>query len=324
MNSSSMQAKASNVRETIRVDIDLNIPRQADEDFEAPDDAEQASSFDEVTKTKISLDRDVITERKLNPSSARLTGEEEREFGRRWREFGDASARNALIEANIGLVVAIARTLSNRGIQMDELVAEGNLGLIRAVDGFDPNAGFRFSTYAFRHIRHAMTALFAARSPRGKLKHAARQQVSAWESAVASLESITGQRPSDEETSIYLKWPIEQVKKARRLQAMVAEWSRIAAEQAIDLEPAPIQPESHVDRAMLREQLRPLLSTLDPLEREAIELLYGLGTRSQLDPRRVAHIMGCTPKDVLRLKMSAQSKLSRQRRMITDETATEA
>ncbi len=288
---------------------------------------QQLSSLDRLdldpaeTVTTVLEAEEVTTLAAPITSGARLTADAERQLSRRWRDKRDAQSRKVLIEANLGLVISIACGLVNRGIPMDELIAEGNVGLIRAVDGFDPEAGFRFSTYAFRHIRHSMTALFAARSPRGKLKHAARQQISAWESAVASLESLSGVRPSDEEVSLYLKWPLENVRKARRLHSMVAEWSRTAAEQAIDLEPSPTRPDSAVDRAALREQLRPLLSLLEPREREAIELLYGLGTRSQLDPKRVAHIMGCSPKDVVRLKFSAQLKLSRHGRMMQGSAA---
>jgi DNA-directed RNA polymerase sigma subunit (sigma70/sigma32) len=125
----------------------------------------------------------------------RLEPEEERTLARAWRNDNDTAARNKLIESHIGLVIAIARGLSNRGVALEDLIAEGNIGLIRAVDNYDPELGFRLATFAFQHIRHAMVALIAANSPRGKLRHEARRKIARWETAVASLTASRGVPP---------------------------------------------------------------------------------------------------------------------------------
>src|SRR5262245_14631021 len=92
--------------------------------------------------------------------TALLSAEEERELARRV-EDGDREARDRMARANLRLVVSLARGYAGRGLPLEDLVAEGNLGLLRAVEGFDPNKGTRFSTYASYWIRQSIQRALA-------------------------------------------------------------------------------------------------------------------------------------------------------------------
>jgi len=271
-------------------------------------------------------DEDSAVPAKSSQHPRRLEPEEERDLARAWRSDNDTAARNKLIESHIGLVIAIARGLSNRGVALEDLIAEGNIGLIRAVDNYDPELGFRLATFAFQHIRHAMVALIAANSPRGKLRHEARRKLARWETAVASLTASRGVSPDDIEVAAELGWEVEDVVSTRRLHALTSQWAhRLAVEAqsgARQAEAAQVQ--GVIDRtpgASAKEQIAPLLAMLNPREREAVELLYGLNRAERLSVPAAARAMGCTPGELVRLRTAAQTKMYRQRHLITHESA---
>lgn len=271
-------------------------------------------------------DDDPTAPAKASAYPRRLEPEEERVLARAWHTDQDTSARNKLIESHIGLVISIARGLSNRGVALEDLIAEGNIGLIRAVDNYDPELGFRLATFAFQHIRHAMVALIAANSPRGKLRHEARRKIARWETAIASLTASRGVPPDDIEVASELGWDIDDVVSTRRLHALTSQWAhRLAVEaQAGARQAEAEQVQGVIDRtagSSAKEQIAPLLAMLTPREREAVELLYGLNRPERLSVPAAARTMGCTPGEVVRLRAAAQTKMSRQRHLITHESA---
>lgn len=137
------------------------------------------------------LDR--ITETEL------LTAEQEKELACRIRDEQDPNAREQMIQANLRLVVNIAKQFSNRGMPLADLVAEGNIGLMRAVEEFDPEAGVRFSTYAAWWIKQAIKrALINAVQPVHIPDYMA-QQVTKWRKAVRDLEEELNRTPTTEE-----------------------------------------------------------------------------------------------------------------------------
>lgn len=251
-----------------------------------------------------------------NGAMGRLNEHEERELARAWRENADNDARNKLIEASSGLVVGIARGLSNRGIPLEELIAEGNIGLIRAVDRFDPEAGCRLSTFAFRHIRHAMTRLFAKNSLRGRLSNATRRKVSAWETASGTLAARLGESPSDDDVAIELGWSVDEVARARRA---FTQTSRCTLQLAMQETYSSRAEAMNIDSSRTleaRQKLQRLFAFLDPRERQAMELLHGINMPSRVAPDSVARIMHCSTAEVLRLRAAAQGKLMRHRRVV--------
>lgn len=269
----------------------------------------------EATKTDIKTD--------IQPGD-RLTPTQEIELARAWREDGDIEARNQLIVANVRLVRSIARSLDKKGVALDDLVAEGNVGLVRAADRFDFAAGCRFSTFAFPYIRHAMTALFAANSTRGRLKHSSRRLVSKWSQAVTSLTTSNGVPPDDAQVARYLDWTEAEVARARRLHDSTSTQARDAALQSDAIERQEEmgeQPPLTDEEDAQRRSVQRLLSVLSPREREAIEMMYGFGGTERLDARRTAGAMGCSVQEVFRLKAIAHAKLRQHRHMVDSAAA---
>ncbi|HLP83834.1 MAG TPA: sigma-70 family RNA polymerase sigma factor [Phycisphaerales bacterium] len=242
-----------------------------------------------------------------------MSREREQELARAMRDQGDQHARAELIQAHVRLVTSIARGLANRGIPLDELVAEGNIGLIRAVDRFDPNAGARLSTFAFGHIRHAMTSLFRRNSVKGRLGHSTRRDVATLETAAARLQSRLGHEADDRELAEELGWTSQQVVKVRRVRDLVTNWSeRLSHEVRLHAVSNDITDERPDERRRTAAtQVERALAVLSPLERQVIELTFGLRTQCRMGSAQVAAVTGLAPREVTRIKTFAQLKLTR-------------
>lgn len=226
-----------------------------------------------------------------------------------------------LIESGVALVRSVAQGLAGRGIPTEDLVAEGFVGLVRAADAFDPERGVRFSTFAFRYARHAMTRLFSAQSPRGRMKNDSRRLVKEWEAAVDTLTAELGIVPDDGEVAEHLGWLEERVAKARRLHASLAVWSRrkpLDSSDAIDHDtPDANELPDDSEQGKTRNAIQLLLSNLPARERQAIALMYGIESPEPLGAEAAAAIMGCTSGEVKRLQTSAHGRLRRiKRRMV--------
>ena len=247
-----------------------------------------------------------------------MSRECEQQLARAWRDDRDQSARAQLIQAHVRLVTSIARGLTNRGIPLDELVAEGNIGLIRAVDRFDPDAGTRLSTFAFGHIRPAMTSLFRRNSVKGRLGHATRRDVSHFETAAARLLTTHGREPDEAELAKELGWTPVHVAKVRRVRDLVTNWSeRLTHEMRQNADNTALSHEGAADRRRsLADQLESVLSVLTPLERHVIELTFGLRTSTRLASSQVAAVTGLPPREVTRIRTFAQLKLTRHQAVL--------
>jgi RNA polymerase primary sigma factor len=132
-----------------------------------------------------------------------LTPEEESELGRLSRA-GDRDARDRLVECNLGLVFRIARDFAGRGLDPEDLAAEGNLGLIRAAQDFDPSFGVRFSTYAAHWIRQAIREAILKTGHPIRLPAHVYQHASRWRRAAAELAAESGAEPSSDEVAARL------------------------------------------------------------------------------------------------------------------------
>ncbi len=138
-------------------------------------------------------------------STPLLTAEQERQLARRIREHCDPIAREQMIQSNLRLVVKIAKEYSHPGMMLSDLVAEGNLGLMRAVQDFDPDAGVRFSTYAAWWIRQAITGAMINVAQQIRIPAYLVKLVTKWRRAARQLEADLGRPPTTEEMSKELK-----------------------------------------------------------------------------------------------------------------------
>src|SRR5262245_53001969 len=138
--------------------------------------------------------------------TALLRPEEEQELARRV-EGGDGAARDRMVRANLRLVVSIARGYAGRGLPLEDLVAEGNLGLLRAVEGFDPDRGTRFSTYASYWVREAIQRALVNTVRTIRLPAYMVALLAGWRRASARLQEELGRPPTQEEIARRLGLP---------------------------------------------------------------------------------------------------------------------
>ena len=254
-------------------------------------------------------------------SLGRITAREEIELSTAWRERGDTAARDRLITANLRLVIAYAKRYSGRGIPLDELVAEGNLGLIEAVNNFNPKVGCRFSTYAVFWIRKSAAQAFAHSASRPKATRHDRLRLAALEQARDEFASQNGRTPTSAELTADLGWSLEELRivetlrKARSSQQSLSDLA--PGILADDRQEAPLSALTDLEGAGRQsELLKSLFHSLSDAEQKTISLRFGLDSGSPRSIEAVAAVLGESPKATrarLRLAMAKLTKKGRAR-----------
>lgn len=210
-----------------------------------------------------------------------LSSDEETGLAKRMAE-GDTKAKNRLSEANLRLVVSIAKKYVGRGMQFLDLIQEGNLGLLKAVEKFDYTKGFKFSTYATWWIRQAITRAIADQARTIRIPVHMVETISKVKKVSSQLLHETGHDPSAEEIAEKLNMPAERVREIMRIaQDPVSLETPIGEEEDSHLgdfipdddAPAPADAASLM---LLKEQLNDVLSTLTDREAKVLKLRFGL------------------------------------------------
>ena len=210
-----------------------------------------------------------------------LSSEEEIELAMRIMN-GDEYAKKRLSEANLRLVVSIAKRYVGRGMQFLDLIQEGNLGLIKAVEKFDYTKGFKFSTYATWWIRQAITCAIADQARTIRIPVHMVETINKVKKVSSQLLHKNGHEPVAEEIALELDMPVDKVREIMRVaQEPVSLETPIGEEEDSHLgdfipddeAPAPADAASHT---LLKEQLGDVLSTLTPREEKVLRLRFGL------------------------------------------------
>ena len=225
------------------------------------------------------------------------------------------AARQRFIRANLRLVVSIARKYQGQGLPFLDLVQEGNIGLMRAVELFDWRRGFKFSTYATWWIRQAITRAIADRGRQIRLPVHVHDQIRKLRRTFVQFSQRTGRDPTPEELADALAVPLEEIERLleaeRRepvsLQAPVGEDTELGdlLEQADEQSPL-----DAVEDAMLRAEIgQAVENVLDSRERRVIALRYGLGNGHAMSLRDVGKVMGLSGERVRLIEREALRKL---------------
>jgi RNA polymerase primary sigma factor len=281
-----------------------------DLDRAAPEDLEG----DLTVPEGISLDDPVRMYLKEIGRIPLLTPEEEIELAKRI-EQGDEEAKRRLTEANLRLVVSIAKRYVGRGMLFLDLIQEGNLGLIKAVEKFDYRKGYKFSTYATWWIRQAITRAIADQARTIRIPVHMVETINKLIRVSRELLQELGREPTVEEIAREMDIPVERVREIMKIaQEPVSLETPIGEEEDSHLgdfiededAPAPAEAASH---RLLKEQLEEVLDTLTPREEKVLRLRFGLDDGRARTLEEVGQEFGVTRERIRQIEAKALRKL---------------
>jgi RNA polymerase sigma factor (sigma-70 family) len=247
-----------------------------------------------------------------------LTKEQEHELGTLVMQQNDQWAREQLVRSNLRLVVNIAKKYGDRGMSLGDLIEEGNLGLIRAVDYFDPDRGVRFSTYAAWWIKQSIKRALLENVQPVHIPTYMVSLINQWRHTVSELESTLGRTPAVEEMAEIMQVPLRKAKVIHRVVDVLSSAGESYTGEEVDedqmleaiLEDQNMgRPEDAMVAREERAKALSLLDEIEPREADILRLHYGLDGKKPMPLKEIGKKMGLTRERIRQLRRDALTKL---------------
>lgn len=252
--------------------------------------------------------------REIN-ETALLTADQEKELAYLIAS-GDTEARDQMVRANLRLVVNIARGYTGKGLALQDLIEEGNLGLLRAVEGFDPSMNTRFSTYASYWIKQSIKRALVNTAKTIRIPAYMVELLAKWRRATNQLQDEYGRPPTNEEIAKFLGLPKKKlniIKKAIRVYNSAPQTDQAETGWSIDemlMDGRTKTPDNEMVESDDLKQVLHLLDKMDPREATVLRMRFGLNDEEPKTLKEIGECLGLTRERVRQIESEALAKLS--------------